>query len=175
MSNNTKTFILAFIGLFLFASLYIVHRCEIKRLEGLKKSDTVYSEKIDTLWKTDTFKITEFIPKNIIKTKVDTIVKKDGDTLHLITESKEFNKTLVKGKDTADVKIYTSGINTQLDSLKMRLKTHNEVITKTIEITKEKPKTFWNRFHIGLQVGYGIGLRSKQFEPYAGVGVSFDF
>ena len=137
-----------------------------------QKNDTVYTEKRDTFWKDTTIVEKQFIPSVIVKTKKDTLYSEKGDTLY--TESKMYEKRLISDKDTADVEIYTSGVKTQLDSLKMRLKTHREVVTKTIEITKEKPKTFFDRFHLGLQVGYGLGLKSREFEPYVGVGASFD-
>ena len=100
--------------------------------------------------------------------------KENGDTVQLITESKRYDKTIISDKDTADVKVFTTGINTSLDSLKMRLKTHT--VTNTIEITKyvEKKKTFKDRFPLGLQVGYGLGLQSRKFDSYVGFGVSFD-
>ena len=101
---------------------------------------------------------------------------KEGNTLNLITEAKMFDKRLINNKDTADVQIYTSGINTSLDSLKMRLKTHREIVTNTVEVKKyiQKKKTFWNRFHIGVQVGYGYGFNYNGLEPYVGIGASFD-
>ena len=141
-----------------------------------QKTDTVFSTKTDTLWKDTTIIEKEFVPKTIVKIKTDTLFKENGDTIQLITESKRFDKTILSGKDTADVQVYTSGINTRLDSLKMRLKTHNEVITNTVEITKyvEKKKTFWNRFHIQPQVGVGYGVFNKNIDAYVGVGIGFD-
>ena len=136
------------------------------------KTDTV--TKTDTFWKDTTIVEKEFIPKIVIKTKVDTVYDENGDTIELVTESKEYEKSLISGKDTADLKVYVSGIEPSLDSLEMRLKTHTEV--NTVEITKyvQKKKTFKDRFHIGLQVGYGYGFKYKGLEPYVGLGVSFD-
>lgn len=124
----------------------------------------------DTLWKDTTIYEKQLVPKKIVEIKRDTITK---DTV-LVTESKEYEKSLVSGKDTCDLKLYVSGIEPSLDSLEMALKTHTEV--KTLEITKyvQKEKTFKDRFHLGLQVGYGLGLQSKDFQPYVGLGVSFD-
>jgi hypothetical protein len=90
----------------------------------------------------------------------------------LITELKEFEKRLIIEKDTADVKIYTSGIKTSLDSLKMRLKTHNEVVTNTIEVTKYVVKK--KRFHLTPQLGVGYGLTQKTFDAFFGVGIGID-
>lgn len=124
----------------------------------------------DTLWKDTTIYEKQLVPKKIVEIKRDTITK---DTV-LVTESKEYEKSLISGKDTADLKVYVSGIEPSLDSLEMRLKTHTEV--NTVEITKyvQKEKTFKDRFHIGLQVGYGYGFKYKGLEPYVGLGVSFD-
>lgn len=132
------------------------------------KSDTVTTH--DTLWKDTVIYEKQLVPKKIVEIKRDTITK---DTV-LVTESKEYEKSLVSGKDTCDLKLYVSGINPSLDSLEMALKTHTEV--NTVEITKyvQKKKRFVDRFHVGLQLGYGLGLQSKDFQPFVGFGVSFD-
>ena len=140
------------------------------------KTDTVFTTKTDTFWRDTTIYEKEFVPKIIEKIKTDTLFKENGDTVQLVTESKTFEKSIISDKDTADVQIYTSGINTALDSLKMRFKVHHEVITNTVEITKivDKKKTFIDRFHLGLQVGYGYGFNYKGLEPYVGIGGAFD-
>lgn len=177
MRNNTLIFISLFITLAILSIFYVNDNYNIKDLfNNTQKTDTVFSTKTDTLWKDTTIIEKEFVPKTIVKIKTDTLFKENGDTIQLITESKRFDKTILSGKDTADVQVYTSGINTSLDSLKMRLKTHNEVITNTVEITKyvEKKKTFWNRFHIQPQVGVGYGVFNKKIDAYVGVGIGFD-
>lgn len=177
MRNNTLIFISLFITLAILSIFYVNDNYNIKDLfNNTQKTDTVFSTKTDTLWKDTTIIEKEFVPKTIVKIKTDTLFKENGDTIQLITESKRFDKTILNGKDTADVQVYTSGINTSLDSLKMRLKTHKEVITNTVEITKyvEKKKTFWNRFHIQPQVGVGYGVFNKNIDAYVGVGIGFD-
>ena len=140
------------------------------------KTDTVFSTKTDTIWRDTTIYEKEIKEKKVVEIRRDTVYTQGGDTLQLITEAKTFEKRLISDKDTADVEIHTTGINTSLDSLKMRLKTHKEVITNTVEVTKygQKKKTFIDRFHIGLQVGYGYGFKYQGLEPFAGVGGSFD-
>lgn len=170
MNNKLLVWILAFLSLLMFVTLYAAHRCEIKRLESLKTSDTVYSEKIDTLWKRDTFKITKFIPKEVIKTKVDTVFDKQGNEIELAFERKVYNDTVANDGDTANVTVHISGIQPKLDSLSLVFNRKEINTTQTIEITKKKQKTFWSRFNFGLQVGYGIGVKSKEFEPYVGIG-----
>ena len=178
MKNNTLIFISLFITLAILSIFYVNDNYNIKDwFNNTQKTDTVFSTKTDTLWKDTTIIEKEFVPKTIVKIKTDTLFKENGDTIQLITESKRFDKSIVSDKDTADVEIYTSGINTSLDSLKMRLKTHREIATNTVEVTKyvkEKKKTFWNRWHVGLQGGYGYTFKTKDLQPYVGVGISFD-
>ena len=177
MRNNTLIFISLFITLAILSIFYVNDNYNIKDwFNNTQKTDTVFSTKTDTLWKDTTIIEKEFVPKTIVKIKTDTLFKANGDTIQLITESKRFDKSIVSDKDTADVEIYTSGINTSLDSLKMRLKTHTDVITNTVEVTKyiQKKKTFWDRWHVGLQGGYGYTFKTKDLQPYVGVGISFD-
>lgn len=177
MRNNTLIFISLFITLAILSIFYVNDNYNIKDwFNNIQKTDTVFSTKTDTLWKDTTIIEKEFVPKTIVKIKTDTLFKENGDTIQLITESKRFDKSIVSDKDTADVEIYTSGINTSLDSLKMRFKTHREIVTNTVEITKyvEKKKTFWNRFHIQPQVGVGYGVFNKNIDAYVGVGIGFD-
>lgn len=177
MKSNTLIWVCLFIIVVILSIFYIDRNYNVRDIiNNVQKTDTIITTKTDTLWKDTTIIEKEFVPKTIVKTKIDTLFKANGDTIQLITESKRFDKSIVSDKDTADVQVYTSGINTSLDSLKMRLKTHKEVITNTVEITKyiNKKKTFFDRFHIGVQAGYGYGFNYKGLEPYVGIGASFD-
>lgn len=177
MRNNILLWICISVVLVILAIVYVDRNSYVKNwMDNIHKSDTVYATRIDTIWNDTTIIVKEFIPKYITKTKVDTIYTKEGDTLQLVTESKMFEKTLVIDKDTADVQIYTQGINTSLDSLKMALKTHSEVITNTVEVTKyvEREKRLIDRFHIQPQVGLGYGIINNKFDVYVGIGVGFD-
>lgn len=177
MKSNTLIWVCLFIIVVILSIFYIDRNYNVRdMINNVQKTDTIITTKTDTLWKDTTIIEKEFVPKTIVKTKTDTLFKANGDTIQLITESKRFDKSIISDKDTADVEIYTSGIKTSLDSLKMRLKTHKEVITNTVEITKyiEKKKTFFDRFHIGVQSGYGYGFNYKGLEPYVGIGASFD-
>ena len=176
LTNNT----LLCVATILVAICLVVMHYQNKTIQDFKnlieQTDTTVTIKRDTIWKDTTIRVTQFVPKYITKIKTDTLIKTNGDTVQLATESKCFDKTLTIDKDTADLQIYTTGINTSLDSLKMALKTHHEVITNTVEITKyiEKPKTFWKRFHIQPQVTSGYDLINKQWGITAGIGVGFD-
>lgn len=172
MKNNGLLWM--FFGAFVvLLSAFFLDRCvPPNNNEKEVKIDTITIK--DTVWKDTTIFEKEFVPKYIVKKKVDTLYLENGDTLNLITESKTFEKRLISDKDTADLQIYTTGIETSLDSLKMRLKTHS--VTNTVEITKyvEKKKTFWDRFHLGVQGGLGYGIVKKNVDIYVGVGGSFD-
>lgn len=140
--------------------------------QKIEKTDTVTVT--DTIWRDTTITEKELVPKYIVKKKVDTVYSKGGDTLQLITEQKRYDRSLVSDKDTADIQIYTTGINTSLDSLKWRLKTHT--ITNTIEITKyiEKKRKFKDRFHFAPNVSFGYGLFNKKPDLYVGFGLNVD-
>lgn len=176
MKSNVLIFVSLAICFIILGFFYLDRSGYFKPRNEVVKTDTVFKTKTDTLWKDTLITETKLIPKYIVKTKTDTLFSKDGDTIQLVTESKRFDKRLISGKDTADLQVYTSGIETSLDSLKMRLKTHKEVITNTVEITKyvEKKKTFWNRFHIQPQVTGGYDIINKQWGITAGVGVGID-
>jgi hypothetical protein len=173
-NNDTFIWLSLWFAIVILGTLFFMRECQTP--PNIDKVDTVFTTKTDTIWKDTTITEKEFVPKIIVKTKVDKVYTQNGDTLQLVTEAKTFEKRLISDKDTADVEVFTSGINTSLDSLKMRLKTHKEIVTNTIEITKivEKKKTVWDRFHISLQGGYGYGFNYKGFEPYVGIGGSFD-
>ena len=176
MNSNTLIFISIAICFIILGFFYLDRSGYFDPMKEVINTDTVFTTKTDTLWKDTTITEKEFVPKIIIKTKIDTLFKENGETVQLITESKRFDKRLVSNKDTADLQIYTRGIETSLDSLKMRLKAHKEVITNTVEITKyiDKKKTFLNRFHIQPQVGVGYGVFNNKIDAYVGVGIGFN-
>lgn len=176
LTNNT----LLCVAMILVAVCLVVMHYQNKTIQDFKnlieQTDTSVTIKRDTIWRNTLITETQFVPKYIKELKRDTVYTKDGDTLELARESKRFDKRLTIDKDTADIEIYTSGIETSLDSVKMALKTHTDVVTNTTTITKyiEKPKTFWKRFHIQPQVTGGYDIINKQWGITAGIGVGFD-
>ena len=176
MNSNTLIFISIAICFIILGFFYLDRSGYFDPMKEVTNTDTVFTTKTDTLWKDTTIVEKKIVPKYIIKKNVDTVYTNEGDTLSLITEAKRFDKRLISNKDTADVQIYTSGINTSLDSLKMRFKTHREIVTNTVEVTKyvKDRKRFIDRFHIQPQVGVGYGVLNKKFDTYVGVGIGFD-
>lgn len=178
MRNNLIyiAIILSIISILIYF-ININHEYILNKYFNINKVDTVMVS--DTIRKVDTLTIIKEkpIPKTIILTKIDTFFTPKGDSILLKTENKVYQDTLCQKNDSAIVTSYITGINANLDSTKVQLRITKETITNTVEITKyiEKKKTFWDRFHIGLQAGYGYGFKSKELEPYVGVGGSFNF
>lgn len=169
MKNNTIILIIGFITCILLGCFMWYNQTPREVI----KTDTVTVS--DTIYKTDTFKIEKLVPKKVVEIKRDTLYKKDSTEVILVSENKEYKDTIsTNDGDSIILNNYISGINPQLDSTKVNLK--KKEIIKTVQITKyiEKKKTIWDRFHISLQGGYGYGFNYKGFEPYVGIGGSFD-
>lgn len=118
--------------------------------------------KTDTLKVVDTLKFYTPKPVKVFKIRHDTLrIAVAGDTLAtaLPIESKVY-------KDSSYT-AYISGYNAQLDSIYIRSPT-TYITTNT-----EKIITRNKRFNIGVIGGFGLGLKSKAFEPFLGVGVSY--
>lgn len=165
MKNNNYIFIFSMIIGFVVSGL-MLRKCN--NTPDVIKTDTI--TKTDTCWRDTTITDTVFTPKYVIKKKVDTVYTKGGDTLQLVTEQKMYEKSLVSGKDTADLQLYVSGIDTALDSLKMRLRTHT--VTNTVEITKYVKEK--KRFYIAPSVGVGYGIFNRKPDIYVGVSVGIN-
>lgn len=176
MKNSTFILISALVSVLILGILWLNGNGYFKPKEGNVKPDTVFHT--DTLWQDTviTNTVIKPVPKIIEKIKTVTVTDSSGNVFELASERKVFNETFASDNDTCEVGVYTTGINTVLDSITLNHKKHEKVITNTIEITKykEKKKTFLDRFHISIQAGYGYGFNYKGFEPYVGIGGSFD-
>lgn len=101
--------------------------------------------------------VTRWLPsKTDTITQWETLTVHDSVAVEVPITSKHY------GNNTYDA--WISGYEPFLDSIKVYQKT--EYITETITISKPP-----NRFSIGLQGGYGYGFKSKQLEPYVGIGI----
>lgn len=162
--------------LFLFLSFLSLFLIQKAFNDNEFETDTIYTTKIDTVFKEDTIRIVEPKPKIIVKTKVDTVYSKSGEEIHLVEENKLYQDTIISNKDTAELKVFTSGINTKINAIQLNLKKSEVIKTNTIEVTKfiKEPKKFKDRFHLSPQVGVGYGLINKKPDVYVGFGVSFE-
>jgi len=168
MKNNKLHTILLIIAIAMMVISFVcVYNTQPKVIEA---RDTTIVK--DTVWKDTTIIEKQIVPKEVIKKKTDTLYLKDGKDTLLVTESKVFEKRLLSSKDTCDLQIYTTGINTSLDSLKWRLKTHSTHTTETVTITKyvEKKK----RFGIGPTVSFGYDPLRKEWGALIGVGININ-
>lgn len=76
--------------------------------------------------------------------------------------------------DDSTYKAWVSGYDPRLDSINVYRKTIKETVTIQMPAEKKK-RTFWQRFNVGIQAGYGLGLDDKKAHPYLGGGVGFSF
>lgn len=134
------------------------------------KIETV--EKHDTIFKKDTLAFTTFKETPVEVVKIDTFITTKNDTIQLPTERKEFEKTVCTNLDTAKVKVYTTGINTTLDSVSVMF--NRREITNTIYIKETNTKYKKKIFSITPQVGAGYGFFNKKPDIYVGVGLSIN-
>lgn len=172
MKNNTLIGICLFLFFFILGATYLARDDIRDYLIGTLKPDTVYEERIE--WKHDSFEIEKPIPKYIYKVKVDTVYDKEDNPVELITENKKYQLDTVCVGDTLTVTSYISGINANLDSLRVKLS--KQEIIKTEIITKyiERPKTLKDHFKVGVGVGYGYGMFNKNFDVYTGISINYE-
>lgn len=168
--KNNKWIILFLSALFFFTFMVGYHVGEM-RSQGSKMADTVLVSDTDTIWRDTVIEKTKYIPKEVIKIKVDTI----RDTI-LTFERKIYEDTLTNDKDSIILKAFISGYEANLDSTSVRWKNYKEIITNTVEIIKyiERPKTFWDRFHIQPQATFGYDVLNKRWGGVVGIGVGID-
>ena len=131
------------------------------------RTDTVYQTITDTLHDTVPRLITEYITDSvrIPVPRSDTVTVHDSVSLAVVQR---------QYTDDSTYTAYVSGLQydpwPRLDSINVQRRTIVETINNTITI--QRPRSKWA---IGLQAGYGYGFRSQCFEPYVGVGVTYNF
>jgi len=97
-----------------------------------------------------------------IQQQADTVYLAAHDTIEAVLPVMQMHYK------TEDYQAWVSGYKPSLDSIEVYKKT--EYITERITVSKPP-----NRFTIGLQAGYGYGFKSKQLEPYVGLGIGYRF
>lgn len=90
-----------------------------------------------------------------------------SDSLQSCPDSIEVDRVQKVYSDSAYI-AYVSGYDPRLDSIIVRQK----IIEHSIVETRTVPTKKFRRWNIGLNVGYGYGFKSKEFEPFVGVGVT---
>ena len=130
--------------------------------EGLKK-DTVIKEKIE--YDTITSPPPPPAVQHIVKTITDTFTINRIDTLYNTVEV-QVPITQKEYRDS-NYAVWVSGYKPNLDSIH----TYNKTITIEKEITKTA--AYKKKWTIGIQGGYGFGFKSKNFEPFVGLGINY--
>lgn len=172
MMNEKKLHnILMIIALCLMTLSFFTIYFNNKTPEIIEKRDTAIIR--DTIYKDTTIIEKQLVPKEVIKQKIDTVFTPSGDSILLVTEKKTFEKSLTMGLDTADVQIVTEGINTSLESLKMRLRLHQINTQEIVEITKYEEKK--KRIGIGPSATFGYDPLRKEWGFIIGVGITLNF
>lgn len=119
----------------------------------------------------DTVRLTRTDIKEIVKdrevVRLDTVLK---DTV-LAYEHKHFQESLDLGHGNAVLDVFTTGVDTRLDSLKIDAKIENYETTTitTITNTVERKKRFKDRLFLAPSVGAGYGLTTNKADIYVGV------
>lgn len=103
--------------------------------------------------------------KEVENSSYDTMQPTAIDTIELPKVQRVYS-------DDSTYKAWVSGYDPRLDSIEVYRKTIKETVTITIP-TKKK-RTFWQRFNIGVQAGYGLGLDDKKAHPYVGCGIGIN-
>ena len=160
MNKNNRGILEVLFGV--AAVIWLTGRCHETEPVFKVKRDTVTVVKTDTVAKVlpvhDTAYIVRYV--KIPVTTTDTVEVRDS--VELPVEQKVY-------KDS-DYVAWVSGVMPQLDSLNIFRRTETVTIRETITRREKAP-----RWSFGLQAGYGYGLRSRQVEPFLGVGVTYRF
>ena len=90
-----------------------------------------------------------------------------SDKLSDIPDSIEVPRTQKVYSDSTYT-AYVSGYDPCLDSIFVRQK----IIEHSIVETRTVPTKQFRRWNVGLIGGYGYGFKSKEFEPFVGVGIT---
>lgn len=89
-------------------------------------------------------------------------------TCEAVRDSVEVEITQKVYSDDSTYTAYVSGVNPNLDSIFVKQKevTHSILETRTLQVKK------FRRWNVGLIGGYGYGFKSKNLEPFVGVGIT---
>ena len=133
-------------------------------------NDTILISKTDTVW--DTVEVVKYkpIPKKVEVIKYDTVYQDNDTVVSLPIENKVYEDTIICKNDTAMIAISMSGIKSNIDSINLRLKKSNVIITNTKIITKKK-----GGLRIVPNVSVGYGMITRKIDIYVGAGIGYVF
>ena len=161
MKNIIYIIIISIILSILFNLIYIKYNNIYNKNNNI---DTVEIVKVDSFIKVDT--VTKWYPKPVKIEIKDTIfihsdsIEQSGDSILLPRETKTYEDSTYRA--------VVSGFKPSLDTLMVFPKTTYIVTEKVREIEKK------DRWNIGLQVGSGYGIFTKQPDVYVGIGFQYN-
>ena len=172
MKNNKIIWVSALLSVLILGLIWADSRGFFTKGGQVIKTDTVMVS--DTLYLYDTLTVSHPVPYVVTKVKTDTVYTPAGDTLHLVTETKNYEENIIQDQDTATICAQITGINAELDTISVMF--NRRTVTNTIEITKyiQKKRKFLDRFVVVPNVSVGYGVFSKKPDVYVGLGVGFE-
>ena len=132
-----------------------------------RKTEIKYIEKKDSMPEAKSSKV-------VGHTKIPFLCHHERDTeshdsvREAVRDSVEVEITQKVYSDDSTYTAYVSGVNPNLDSIFVKQKevTHSILETRTLQVKK------FRRWNVGLICGYGYGFKSKNLEPFIGVGIT---
>ena len=167
-NNGLYSVLIILLAVALFVAAFFAYKC-YQTPPNVQKTDTVFHT--DTFYQ-DTVIYKEKIkpvPKLVEVIKHDTITK---DTV-LTTERKYYQDTFYLAQDTATIGVTTIGINAEIDSISILLRTRRPTIVNTVEIIKyvDKKKKI---IQLQPQATFGYDPLNKQWGAVIGVGIGIN-
>lgn len=162
-----------FLALALIVELAVVTWLEYKSGRGAFRRETVADTVRVTMIDTVTYTMPVAKDSTIVRYVTVNVAKKDTaehfPDVGKMIDSVEVSLPIEQKKySDSTYTAYVSGYHPRLDSITVYPKREIVTIAKTATVV-----TKHRRLSIGLQAGYGVGLRSKQMEPYVGVGIGW--
>lgn len=185
MKKKTLTYIvlglLVGLGLSLFWNYKQFRDLQEQPTKIQEKIVVKYKEKKDSMPEPKTEKVVGTIKIPVPKPNQDPLFSDNlsenaldsvgfSDNLSDIPDSIEVPRTQKVYSDSSYT-AYVSGYEPRLDSIFVREK----IVEHSIFETRTVPTKKFRRWNVGLVGGYGYGFKSKEFEPFVGVGVTLSF
>ena len=159
ITMENKDYIIIILALLLAGSLLFWFRTDKTRYDEVvvTHTDTIYSERV--IVHRDTVPV--YFTESIIA--YDTIRVCDTICVPIPITQREYSDSLYTA--------WVSGYNPSLDSIEVYSRVLKETIYNETTITRKEKSRRWN---VGIVGGYGYGFQYRGFEPFIGVGVTYN-
>ena len=161
------------VALLIYAVGYILPKIVdiYKNKPVIEKSDTILTEKHDTIILTTIKPYTEIKYKKV----VDTLMNEKHDTVLVevpLSVKKYKGDTLSTNGMKVQYRANVSGYRASLDSLWFAVERNDTTIYKEVTVTKWKNK---KGFKIAPYAGYGFNPIDRKFSPSIGIALTYQF